>query len=218
MAWRVAYSLNVLLGQLNELAPNRNKASDGSIGDPAHSSRLSDHNPDNLGIVRARDFTHDPAGGLDCQALAEKLVESGDSRIKYIIWNRRIWFPSSGWSEYTGGPNPHTTHLHLSVVADGRADETTEWEINDMTRDQAAQLLYVYNRLRGVTDPQRYLVMDQFGVAHQVAAGTSDARPERLLGELDGNTLVQLLNNQQRAITTLSEQVESLRAYVEGLQ
>ena len=44
MAWRVARSLDVLLGQLNALAPERSKASDGSIGDAAHASRSSDHN------------------------------------------------------------------------------------------------------------------------------------------------------------------------------
>jgi hypothetical protein len=215
MAWRVAYSLNVLLGQLNTLAPNRNKASDGSIGDPAHSSRVSDHNPDDEGIVRARDFTHDPANGLDCNWLANQLVDSGDPRIKYIIWNRRIW--TGEWHDYDG-TNAHTSHLHLSVVADDRADQTHEWELSDMTGDQAAQLLWVYNRLRGVTDPQRYLTMDQFGVAHRVAEGTSNSRPERLLGELDGNTLVQLIANNARAIEALTEKVDALRTYVEGLQ
>ena len=33
MVWRVAKSLNVLLDQINAIAPNRDKSSDGSIGD-----------------------------------------------------------------------------------------------------------------------------------------------------------------------------------------
>lgn len=123
--WRVANSLNVLLNQLNTLAPGRNKASDGSIGDPAHSSRVSDHNPDSLGIVRARDFTHDPAK-LSGHWLADTLVARRDPRLKYVIWNRRIWQPSNGWQPYNGS-NPHTSHVHVSVVADGRADDTRPW-------------------------------------------------------------------------------------------
>ncbi len=74
MAWRTAKSLDVLLDEINRAAPKRSKASDGSIGDAAHATRSSDHNPWvrwlGTGIVTARDFTHDPAGGLDCNKLA----------------------------------------------------------------------------------------------------------------------------------------------------
>lgn len=216
MAWRVARSLNVLLTQLNEMAPNRNKASDGSIGDPAHSSRVSDHNPDANGVVRARDFTHDPANGLDCTVLANQLVASRDPRIKYIIWNDSIW-QWNGWREYDG-TNPHTTHLHLSVVADDRADQTAEWKVGDMTPEQAQQLDYMYKRVRGLTDPQRYQVTDQFGVAHEVAAGTLNSRPARLLDTLDGNYLVQRAALTDRAVEELKERLEHLITIVEGLQ
>lgn len=129
MAWRVARSLNALLEQLNASAPNRSKVSDGSIGDAEHATRDSDHNPwYGPGIVTARDFTHDPAGGLDCHWLAGALTASGDRRIKYIIWNRRLW-KSGNWRKYTG-PNPHTRHLHLSVVASPACDDTTAWALN----------------------------------------------------------------------------------------
>jgi hypothetical protein len=125
--WRVARSLDVLLGQLNALAPRRNKASDGSIGDADHQNRSSDHNPwYGPGIVTARDFTHDPAGGLNCQTLANTLVGHRDPRIKYIIWSRQIWNPSAGWQRYSGA-NPHTNHLHLSVVASPACDSTAQW-------------------------------------------------------------------------------------------
>jgi hypothetical protein len=135
MAWRVAHSLNTLLAQLNALAPKRSKLSDGSIGDTAHQNRSSDHNPwyppPGGGIVTARDFTHDPAGGLDCHRLADVLANRRDTRIKYIIWNRRILSGRQGpspwvWRAYSGA-NPHTQHLHLSVVASSACDSTAPW-------------------------------------------------------------------------------------------
>jgi hypothetical protein len=43
--WRVAKSLDRLLAQVNRLASDRSKASDGAIGDAKHQSRESDHNP-----------------------------------------------------------------------------------------------------------------------------------------------------------------------------
>lgn len=126
MVWRVAYSLNRLLDQLNTLAPSRNKASDGSIGDTNHQNRNSDHNPwYGPGIVTARDFTHDPAK-LNMHGVADILTAHRDPRIKYIIWNRRIWNKSEGWKAYTGS-NPHTSHLHLSVVASPACDSTAAW-------------------------------------------------------------------------------------------
>jgi hypothetical protein len=129
VAWYIAGSLEKLRGQLNALAPRRSKISDGGIGDAAHSSRYSDHNPTASGQVCARDFTHDPAGGLDCNWLAEQLVRSGDPRIKYIIWNRRFWEPGKPWVRYNGD-NPHDKHLHLSVKAGAVGDSSREWALH----------------------------------------------------------------------------------------
>lgn len=202
MAWRVAASLQTLLGQLNAMAPGRSKASDGSIGDPAHSSRTSDHNPDPAGVVRARDFTHDPGGGLDCQWLAAQLAASRDRRIKYVIWNHRILSGAAGpapwvWRTYTG-TNPHTRHLHLSVVTGAAADTVTPWDLGGplmALSDQQQHELYaaVDATHRRVLDVlrQRYYELDQFGVAHEVAAGTSAAtKPAAVLDTLDGNYLI----------------------------
>lgn len=136
MGFYIAGSLEKLRAQLNALAPNRSKVSDGGIGDAAHSSRTSDHNPiAGTGQVCARDFTHDPAGGLDCHVLAVALVKSGDARIKYIIWNRRIWTLNLGWQPY-GGDNPHTKHLHLSVRSGALGDGTRAWVLNLSAPDQ----------------------------------------------------------------------------------
>lgn len=139
MTWRVAESLDVLLEQLNEAWPARSKVSDGSIGDTSHSNRASDHNPwCGPGVVTARDFTHDPKNGLDCHKLQAALIASRDTRLKYLIWDGRIWrsYKTSAshppiWTPqpYTG-PNPHTKHLHLSVNCTGK-DSTRKWEIGD---------------------------------------------------------------------------------------
>lgn len=130
MSWRLAKSLETLRAQINAAAPGRSKLSDGTIGDAAHSARTSDHNPDSDGVVKAFDITHDPRAGVDCNAIAEALKRSGDKRIKYLIWNSRIWNPSIAgeWRAYTGG-NPHNKHLHVSVQP-GRAlyDDASPWQ------------------------------------------------------------------------------------------
>lgn len=144
MTWRVARSLNQLLEQINRAAPNRSKKSDGSIGDAAHASRDSDHNPwvtyDGQGIVTARDYTHDPAGGFDAYAFAETLRQNRDGRIKYVISNRRMCrsyaktiggrtYPAWSWAPYDG-ENPHDKHTHVSVQPDhARFDSTAAWDL-----------------------------------------------------------------------------------------
>jgi hypothetical protein len=60
--------------------------------------------------------------------------------IMYLIWNRRIWFPSSGWSTYCvqrrkvcrdpddgGERHPHTDHVHFSFTWKGAQKRTTYW-------------------------------------------------------------------------------------------
>jgi hypothetical protein len=140
MSWRMAHALggtpqDGLLGEINASAPNRNRASDGGIGDARHSAQSSDHNPCACcGIVCARDFTHDPHGGLNGHQLAawlEDRARAGDTRIKYVIWNKRIMsgpgqtHPCGVWRTYRG-KNPHTKHVHLSVTHD-QCDDTAPW-------------------------------------------------------------------------------------------
>ena len=137
MSWRTAKSLDKLLGQLNALFPNRSKVSDGSVGDAAHASRKSDHNPwfkdsKGTGIVSARDFTHDPANGLDCNWLCAALLAAKDARIKYIIWNRFIYNRKTGFAKTAyKGINAHAHHLHLSVVSDSALyDDMSPWNLD----------------------------------------------------------------------------------------
>lgn len=129
MAWpnnpRPAKSLVILRDRINKLYPNRSKKSDGMIGDAAHASRQSDHNPDAKGIVKAWDVTHDPKDGPDLNWLASCLIK--DPRTNYVIYNRRIW-QNGAWKAYTGSSDPHTNHLHLSVKA-SNCDDASPWNI-----------------------------------------------------------------------------------------
>lgn len=137
MAWRVAESLEVLRRQIDALAPNRSKAADGAIGDAAHASRGSDHNPwvkdGAMGIVTARDFTHDPADGMDAGKMARALADTRDARIKYIISNGQIVSSETSpwvWRRYTGA-NPHDHHFHISVQEQKPLYDSTElWDLS----------------------------------------------------------------------------------------
>lgn len=140
VSWRVAKSLLVLRAQINHKAPQRKKTHDGTVGDAAHQSRKSDHNPwvrdGGAGVVTALDVTHDPAGACDCKTLASALVAARDTRLKYIIWDSRICrsyaadgVPPWQWGTY-GGANAHNKHIHISVSADAALyDSQAAWQI-----------------------------------------------------------------------------------------
>lgn len=144
-SWRVARSLLTLRDQVNATHGLRAKGADGTIGDAAHAASVSDHNPDRYGIVRALDVTNDPddhdgdpTDDFDAGALAEQLRASRDPRIKYVIWNRRIFSSSIApwtWRAYTG-TDPHTNHVHISVVADDRADNPKPWQLSSTPTTQ----------------------------------------------------------------------------------
>lgn len=189
MGWRVALALDTLLDEVNQRAPNRSAASDGSIGDLAHSSRTSDHNPNSRGVVQARDITDDPAGGHDATEFAEFLRRSKDSRIKYVIDDqgtgkgrifssyststRRAW----EWGPYTGS-NAHIQHTHISVQDDPALyDSTKPWgwakgtpmTAGDFTGavkrgDKGGQVRYWQRRMnRAVPQAQRIVADGDYG-------------------------------------------------------
>lgn len=147
---RAALSILALRDQVNALAPSRSKQSDGIIGDDNHKNRASDHNPwvmdGDVGVVTAIDITHDPDRGCDAWALAQSIVASRDSRIKYVIHNRQIATPTAknghkpwAWRPY-GGTHPHTGHVHLSVQPDkARYDDTSAWDLSGMIGGSASK-------------------------------------------------------------------------------
>jgi hypothetical protein len=116
VAWRLAGSLVVLRDQINAHAPQRSRASDGTIGDAAHASRCSRHNPNDFGVVTALDITHDPARGCDIHAIADHIRRNPHPELSYLISLGRIAGRSTGWAwhRYTGS-NPHNIHVHFGV-------------------------------------------------------------------------------------------------------
>ena len=119
MAWHLAPALAQLRAEVNKKWPKRSKASDGTIGDPAHSARVSDHNPNGRGSVNAMDIT---ARGIDTGTLIA--VAKKHPSVRYIIHNRRIMNRDIGnfAARPYRGANPHTQHVHISLYQSATAE------------------------------------------------------------------------------------------------
>lgn len=116
--------------QFDDSFPDRDRTSDGWIGDTRHASRPSDHNPDpSSGIVRAIDVDRDVSGKAkpdlmpDIADQIRLAAKAGDKRIAYIIFDGRIASSRMGWRwrKYTGS-NPHNHHCHVSFTRKGDQD------------------------------------------------------------------------------------------------
>lgn len=124
--------LATLRAEFNALSPNRDKGSDGWIGDAAHQAGTSDHNPDAQGRVLAIDIDSTGPWPVPFDDLVNSTV--GDARLEYIIWNRRITTRDTGWvwRPYTGTSDPHTGHAHFSARHDHTGNTSTAtWGIED---------------------------------------------------------------------------------------
>jgi hypothetical protein len=118
--------------QLDDSYPDRDRTSDGWIGDVRHSARPSDHNPDAEGIVRAIDIDRDLSGKAKPDLMPDladqiRLFAKRDKskRISYLIFAGRIASPRMGWRwrKYSG-INPHTKHCHISFTKKGDSDDS----------------------------------------------------------------------------------------------
>jgi hypothetical protein len=121
MAWFLAPALEDLRAEFNYLNPDRDKTSDGTIGDAAHSQTTSKHNPNSLGVVRAFDCDMTgPWPGVTFGRLVQHVVSrhraGSDNRLQNVIWDGQIASRSWGWTwrDYDGA-NPHDKHAHFEV-------------------------------------------------------------------------------------------------------
>jgi hypothetical protein len=152
MGWVVVPCLLEGRDQLNARFPNRDKSSEGTIGDTAHQAEASSHNPDLTGHpeyrdgdskdeVRAWDADKDlrDPSGIQMETLVQALItrlRAGELWwIRYIIYNRRIWHRRDGFvtRAYTGS-NPHTDHVHFNSDFTQAADEATgtNWHFSEI--------------------------------------------------------------------------------------
>ena len=115
--------------QFDDSFSDRDRTSDGWIGDARHSSRVSDHNPDAQGWVRAIDIDADLSKrkGLasDVADQIRLAARAGDKRIAYVIFEGRIASRILGWRwrKYTGS-NKHNHHIHISFTKAGDQDSS----------------------------------------------------------------------------------------------
>lgn len=158
-------ALVALRRELDAIAPGRSRSHDGWIGDAAHLTRKSDHNPRADGEVCAVDLTHDPRGGLDAAKVLDQLIAGRDPRIKYLIHNGQIIAGDDGPQPWKlrpySGSNPHRTHLHVSVKPDR---DSGPWRLGGIAGSDTAPLhLPVTERVLGasVTAPCTFTPGDQ---------------------------------------------------------
>jgi hypothetical protein len=129
MSYWLSKSAERLRNQIDLAFPDRDKRSDGWIGDSRHSATKSDHNPAApSGVVRAIDVSSGLGGAANnAHYLANQLRLLGktDKRISYVIFNRKIasrilfW----KWRKYSG-IDPHTSHIHISFTPLGDQDKS----------------------------------------------------------------------------------------------
>jgi hypothetical protein len=83
--------------------------------------------------------------------------------ITYIIYQRRIWEPKTGWKAYHG-PNPHTDHVHISFSSSGGSgtltSNTTTTGATDTTNVSLLSSLPIIGQLENIsarlTDPDAW--------------------------------------------------------------
>lgn len=142
MSWVLVPPLAALRTQLDRIAPRRDKASDGIIGDTSHAASPSSHNPDRSGIPEWRDGdSKDEVRGVDLDAdlkvpglsmgrVVQHLVQGCRDGwiwwLEYIIYRGRIWTRSGGWAtQRYNGSNPHDSHAHVNGRFTNKADNFT---------------------------------------------------------------------------------------------
>jgi hypothetical protein len=169
--WIMVPCLVQLRTEFNQIAPGRDKASDGGIGDQAHAGDVSDHNPDETGRVPIRDadrinevhaFDVDKdlrTPGLDMEKVVQFLLgrcrAGTEKRLRYIIFNRRIWEASNGWRQRTyTGRNAHDQHGHFSASYDtAREASTASWHLEDIpVALTAADKQWISGEIKRVVD------------------------------------------------------------------
>lgn len=234
-SWILIAAGKSLFAAFDEIAPNRSHASDGTIGDAAHAKEVSDHNPDETGAVPIHDADHvnevhaidvDAAlrePGLTMEYVVQFILlqcRSGvEKRLRYIIYNERIWEADNGWKQraYTG-KSLHIEHAHFSFSYTTNLEASTvSWQLEAIpVAIPAGQMAQLLGAIEGVTafDPKPQ----------------SDGTPQSKIGRValeqgipDGTDpdgaraqAWQVLENLGKALLTLHAKVDELTTLVTG--
>lgn len=212
MDWSLAPSLRILRSELNTRWPDRDKTSDGTIGDTSHQASKSDHNPNERGRVDAIDVDND---GIDVWAVFEHIKKHPSAR--YFIYQGHLYHRLRSWvpENYTG-PSPHREHFHLSIDQTATAEEDTRpWGLlgDDvpLTDDDVRKIWGYPVQWRGSSDAKPtvqaatglyYAQNDAYGATQQLKAvleavkelaGDLEAVKAQQAGAVDYDKLAQAL-------------------------
>lgn len=157
-----------LRSQLNTRFSDRDKASDGWIGDYQHQTGTSGHNPDDTAGGGNAEWEGDADSVQDVRAIdvdkdlrdvygwtmerfiqwfIGRLREGEFQNIRYVIFNKRIWHRRDGFAthEYTGS-NPHDKHAHFSNDwSEADDDANTNYRLERTVPDLSAEDVQAIN-------------------------------------------------------------------------
>lgn len=131
MKWYPVAGIPTMTAAVNKRWPDRDKKSDGVLGDPQHAARNSDHNPDSKGCVHAQDIDSDLRGSKhDVRWFADQLTayarmnRAGSVRFKNIVFQDQVasgTYPDHYWT-WRDGSYGHFSHIHISYSTQGEND------------------------------------------------------------------------------------------------
>jgi hypothetical protein len=187
-SWILIAAGKSLFAAFDEIAPDRAHASDGTIGNAAHAAEVSDHNPDETGSVPIHDADkinevhaidvdsdlREPGLSMETvvQFILARCRSGAEKRLRYIIYNRRIWEADNGWKQraYTGA-SAHTEHAHFSFsYITSLEASTVSWHLEDI--------------------PVALTAADKTWIVGQIAAGRTDSDKTALVETPEGHAIL----------------------------